>query len=78
MRVRFWVESILASVTAVLFIVTLFWHEWIELLFGVEPDGGDGSLEWLIFGGLAAITVVFAVLARADWRRAHAASMTSG
>jgi undecaprenyl pyrophosphate phosphatase UppP len=74
MRVRFWVESALASLTAVLAIVTVFWHEWIEILFKVDPDGGDGSLEWLIVLGLAVTTIILASLARMDWRRARAVS----
>ncbi len=32
-------------------------------------DGGDGSLERLIVVALAMVTVVFAVLARLEWRR---------
>ena len=26
--------------------------DWIEQWFGLNPDGGDGSLEWLLAGGL--------------------------
>jgi hypothetical protein len=74
MRVRFWVESAMASLTAGLAIVTVFWHEWIEILFNVDPDGGDGSLEWLIVLGLAVTTIILAWRARMDWRRARAVS----
>lgn len=36
--------------------------DWIERWFGISPDNGDGSLEWLvvcvtIIAGLAAITI---------------------
>jgi hypothetical protein len=31
--------------------------DWIERLFGISPDGGDGSAEVMIF---AAITIVLA------------------
>jgi hypothetical protein len=64
---------VLASVTAVLAIVTLFWHEWIEA-FGFDPDNGDGSWEWAIVLALAAITLVLAVQARLEYRRAAAAA----
>jgi hypothetical protein len=51
-------------------VLALVSREWIELLFGVEPDGGDGSLEWAIVAVLAVATVVLAWLARAEWQRA--------
>ena len=68
-RTLFWIEAALAGVTGFLTILTLFTREWIEAVFGVDPDGGDGSLEWLIVVALAVVTVVFAVLARLEWRR---------
>ena len=33
----------LAIVSAVLFVVTLVWHEWIEIIFKVAPDRGRGD-----------------------------------
>jgi hypothetical protein len=70
-KLRFWIEVALASLTGALTILTLLSHEWIELVFGVEPDGGDGSLEWAIVGVLLLTTVVFAVLARSEWQRSR-------
>lgn len=69
-RIRFWVEAALASLTAILLLLTLISREWIELLFGVDPDGGDGSLEWAIVGILLVATGFFGWLARVEWRRA--------
>lgn len=71
-RNRFWVESGLAVLSGCLALVTLVWHNWIELLFGVEPDGGDGSFEWGLVVFLLLATVIFSALARAEWRRARA------
>jgi hypothetical protein len=38
-------------------------------IFGVEPDGGDGSLEWAIVIVLMAASLTLAFVARAEWRR---------
>jgi hypothetical protein len=67
---RFRVEAALAALTGALLLLTLVSREWIEVLFGVDPDGGDGSLEWAIVGALLVTTVVFTALARTEWRRA--------
>ncbi len=69
LRPRFWVEAVLAAVLGLLTVLTLVWHDWLEA-FGVDPDHHDGSVEWLIVAALAAVTVVLAVSARAEWRRA--------
>ena len=69
LRIRFWTEAILASITAFLAALTLFWHDWIEA-FGLDPDHGNGTVEWLVVGGLLAGTVAAAALARVEWRRA--------
>ena len=71
LRNRFWMECTLACVSGILLVLTLFWHNWIEVLFGVEPDGGDGSLEWALVVVLIGVTVAFSVLARTEWRRAR-------
>lgn len=46
-RTLFWIEAALAGVAGFLTVLTLFTREWIEAVFSVDPDGGDGSLEWL-------------------------------
>ena len=71
LRKRFWVEFILACLSGGLAVLTLIRHDWIELLFGAEPDGGDGSLEWGIVVVFLILTVVFSALARTEWRRAR-------
>lgn len=73
LRRRFWLETGLAIVTCVLFVVTLFYRDWIEIVFNVDPDNGNGSLEWLIVGVLFVVTVALFTLARYEWRRARAA-----
>jgi hypothetical protein len=65
----FWVEAILAPMTGALGLLTLVWQEWIEAIFRVDPDGGDGSLEWAIVAVLFAATLTLMLMARAEWRR---------
>ncbi|TJZ59167.1 ABC transporter permease [Streptomyces piniterrae] len=73
-RTRFWVEIALGTLSGLLFLVTLIWHDWIELIFGVEPDAGSGALEWLIVAVTALVTVLCALGARMEWRRTHPAA----
>ena len=74
LRRRFWLESICGSVTGMLAAITLFWHDWIEAVFRINPDNGDGSAEWLIVLILLLVTVALAVGARREWRRAGLAA----
>ena len=72
LRHRFWLESILALLSGVLGIITIFWQDWIETLFGVDPDGGNGAAEWLTVSILLLLASVLAAGARLEWRRALA------
>ncbi|MCW2650298.1 MAG: hypothetical protein QOE41_1167 [Mycobacterium sp.] len=66
-RIRFWIEVALAVIAAALAILTLITREWIELLFGVDPDVGSGALEWAIVAGLAVSALALAFVA--GWER---------
>ena len=66
---RFWLASALATASAVLLVVTVFWHEWIEVVFHVDPDGGSGAAEWLVVVVLGTLSAVSALAARFEWRR---------
>jgi hypothetical protein len=70
LRTRFWVEAGLAVLTGALFVLTLFWHDWLEA-FGWDPDNHSGTLEWLIVAGLLVLCLVFSLSARVEWRRRH-------
>lgn len=69
---RFWVEAILAGLGLVLFVVTLFTREWFELLTGLDPDGGSGSLEIALAFIPLAISAASMLAARREYRRAVA------
>ena len=65
---RLWIETVLAGGSIVLAVITLFWREWIEFLFGFDPDHGNGSVEWLFVLALAVIGIALGMVARRDWR----------
>ncbi len=71
-RVRgvFWVELLAATASVMFFLLEIFSREWIERLFGIDPDGGNGSVEWLLASGSLLGTVMLAILARREWSRA--------
>ncbi|MGY1503736.1 ABC transporter permease (plasmid) [Streptomyces sp. QTS52] len=71
MRLRGRIEAVLAVVSGLLCLLTLFWPEWIEEVFGVDPDQHSGALEWSIAVVALCATAVFSLLARAEFRRAR-------
>jgi hypothetical protein len=50
--------------------LTVAWKDWIEAVFGVDPDHHSGSLEWLVVVALFAAAAGLGVSARTVWRRA--------
>lgn len=73
-QTRFRTELALAIASGALFVLTLITREWVEMIFRVKPDGGSGAFEWALAVGLLVLTVVFSVLARADYKRLQPAS----
>ena len=67
-RARAWLATASAVVGLGLCVLTLAWSEWIELLFGVDPDAGSGALELLVAGAFLVASVLLAGQARRDWR----------
>jgi hypothetical protein len=67
MRRRFWLEFAFAAVSAAALLLAVLWPHWIEIALRVDPDGGRGSLEWLVFGFIVAIGIACSVLARREW-----------
>lgn len=70
MRLRFWIEAIVAALTGSLGLLTLVWRDWIEGVFHQSPDAHNGSVEWLIVAVLLLLTGVLFALARSEWTRA--------
>jgi len=77
-RPAFWIESMAGSLTGFLAILTLVWRDWIEGVFGYDPDHHNGSFEWELVIACALLTVLFAALARREWRRAPSRAASAG
>lgn len=73
-RRRYWFELAAAGISSVLFVVTLFWKDWIEIIVGVDPDKGSGAVEWFVVGAFFVLAVASSVLARREWHRAEIAA----
>jgi hypothetical protein len=74
LRSRFYPETILSILAGVLFVVTLLNRAWIETVFRVDPDQGQGWVEWMIVVGLLVAAFALGALARYEWRRASVAA----
>ena len=72
LRRRFWLEMGMAIVTSILFMITLIQRDWIEVVFGIDPDSRSGVLEWLIVGALLVVMITLFTLASYEWRRVRA------
>lgn len=68
-RIRFWIEAALAVLAAGFAVLTLITREWIELLFGIDPDKGNGALEWAIVIALFVASAALTLIARWDRKR---------
>jgi hypothetical protein len=68
-RSRFWIETGLGALSAVLFTLTLVVPDWIEAVFRIDPDRRNGSLEVAIVATLALTTLVSSVLVHRQLRR---------
>lgn len=65
----FWIELALATASGLLGLLTLVWRDWIEGVFGWDPDHHNGSLEWLLVAVLLLAAVALGTLAHRGWRR---------
>jgi hypothetical protein len=74
LRRRFWVETSTAALSTALLLLTLLRRDWIEGIVRVEPDRGDGTLEWLVVATFVVLNMACSLMARREWRRAAVAA----
>jgi hypothetical protein len=75
--VRFRLEAILAVIAVCLAVVTLFWHDWLEV-FGFDPDNHSGAFEWVVVVGLFLLAGALGAAASIEWRVSRRVAMESG
>ncbi|RZT19231.1 hypothetical protein EV589_3495 [Mycobacterium sp. BK558] len=61
------IEAALLSLFAITMLVAAACPYWIELVFGVDPDGGSGALEWTIAAGCGILAILAVMTARLRW-----------
>jgi hypothetical protein len=71
LRRRFYWELVLGIAGILLFVLTLVWKDWIELVLHIDPDAGNGALEHLICAVLLGAVAISGWLTRTEWRRAR-------
>jgi hypothetical protein len=64
-------DSFLAAFCLLALVITAVWPDWIEKFTGLEPDNGNGALEWLFLAVLAVLFFVFALRAHKAFRSAR-------
>jgi hypothetical protein len=74
LRRRFWVEVLLGLVAVVFAALTALWKDWIEIVFGVDPDHHSGATELLVVAGAGLAALAFAFAARGEYRRVRPAN----
>jgi hypothetical protein len=77
-RRRFWIETGLGVLSGAAVMLTLVVPDWIEAVFGVDPDHSSGALEWRIVAVPLVATIAFGLVARREWRRPASELSTGG
>jgi hypothetical protein len=67
-RLCFSLEIAATTTGSALFAVTLMWPDWIERVFGADPDGASGLDEWFVVVAALSVAVAGMLMARREWR----------
>jgi hypothetical protein len=55
---RPWLWLASATVSSAVTVLTLVLPHWLETVFGLDPDGGNGGAEWVIVLIAGSVTVL--------------------
>ncbi len=77
LHTRFWIECVVFIIAAGMCVLTLVWPDWIEGIFGVDPDAHSGGLEVAVTVATVVIAALLATMARTEWRRARSLGVCS-
>lgn len=67
-KLRLWLDIIVTSIVGLLGVLTVFWHDWIEVLTGWDPDHHNGSEEWIIVAALLIVATAMGFVTRYHWK----------
>lgn len=67
-------DGIFAAFCLLVLVITAIWPDWIEEVTGLDPDNGNGAVEWFFLGVLGVLFLIFAVRARRAFRAARETS----
>jgi hypothetical protein len=64
-----WVEVAMGLMSASFLALTILLPDWMEVLFTVAPDAGDGSAEWGLALSWALVSVLMFAIAGRTWKK---------
>lgn len=62
--IRLRLEFALAGLFVIVAVLTAVTPNWIEVVFHVDPDAGNGSLEWALVAGFGVFAAIAAMMGR--------------
>jgi hypothetical protein len=69
---RFKIAGLAAIACTLGALVTFFVPDWIEVVFGADPDRGSGETEWEIVAAFGAVALIAWAFAGLEWRNIRA------
>jgi hypothetical protein len=65
----FWIESVLATISALFAALTVLKPDWIEQILHLDLDHHNGSLEWQLAVAVSLAAALLSASAFREWRK---------